>query len=142
MFERILVCLDGSKAAEQILPYVESQALKFSSKVILLQVTDIPTGKNQTTTTKQTQKVKSEGKAYLKGIARPLQVQGVEVECVVLQSGSIGEAIVDYANENKVDLIAISKHSYISTGQFVFGSVADFILDESKLPTLVIKRKS
>ena len=141
MFEKILVCLDGSKYAEQILPYVESQALKFSSKVILLQVTDIPTGKNQTTT-KQTQKVKSEGKAYLKGIARPLQVQGVEVECVVLQSRSIGEAIVDYANENKVDLIAISKHSYISTGQFVFGSVADFILDESKLPTLVIKRKS
>ncbi len=141
MFEKILVCLDGSKYAEQILPYVESQALKFSSKVILLQVTDIPTGKNQTTT-KQTQKVKSEGKAYLKGIARPLQVQGVEVECVVLQSRSIGEAIVDYANENKVDLIAISKHSYISTGQFVFGSVADFILDESELPTLVIKRKS
>ena len=141
MFEKILVCLDGSKSAEQILPYVESQALKFSSKVILLQVADIPTGKNQTTT-KQTQKVKSEGKAYLKGIARPLQVQGVEVECVVLQSRSIGEAIVDYANENKVDLIAISKHSYISTGQFVFGSVADFILDESELPTLVIKRKS
>lgn len=141
MFEKILVCLDGSKYAEQILPYVESQALKFSSKVILLQVTDIPTGKNQTTT-KQTQKVKSEAKAYLKGIARPLQVQGVEVECVVLQDRSIGEAIVDYANENKVDLIAISKHSFISPGQFVFGSVADFILDESKLPTLVIKRKS
>lgn len=141
MFEKLLVCLDGSKSAEQILPYVESQALKFSSKVILLQVTDVPTGKNQTTT-KQTQKVKSEGKAYLKGIARPLQLQGVEVECVVLQSRSIGEAIVDYANENKVNLIAISKHSYISTGQFVFGSVADFILDESKLPTLVIKRKS
>jgi len=141
MFEKILVCLDGSKYAEQILPYVESQALKFSSKVILLQVTDIPTGKNQTTT-KQTQKVKNEGKAYLKGIARPLQAQGIEVECVVLQGRPIGEAIVDYANENKVDLIAISKHSYISTGQFVFGSVADFILDESELPTLVIKRKS
>ncbi len=141
MFEKILVCLDGSKYAEQILPYVESQALKFSSKVILLQVTDIPTGKNQTTT-KQTQKVKNEGKAYLKGIARPLQAQGIEVECVVLQGKPIGEAIVDYANENKVDLIAISKHSYISTGQFVFGSVADFILDESELPTLVIKRKS
>lgn len=141
MFEKILVCLDGSKSAEQILPYVESQALKFSSKVILLQVTDIPTGKNQTTT-KQTQKVKIEAKAYLKGIARPLQVQGVEVECVVLQDRSIGEAIVDYANENKVDFIAISKHSFISPGQFVFGSVADFILDESKLPTLVIKRKS
>ncbi len=141
MFEKILVCLDGSKYAEQILPYVESQALKFSSKVILLQVTDIPTGKNQTTT-KQTQKVKSEGRAYLKGIARPLQAQGIEVECVVLQGKPIGEAIVDYANENKVDLIAVSKHSYISTGQFVFGSVSDFILDESKLPTLVIKQKS
>lgn len=32
MFERILVCLDGSKNAEQILPYATSQAEKFKSQ--------------------------------------------------------------------------------------------------------------
>ena len=38
MFKKILVCLDGSQLAEQILPYVEAHASRFGSKVILLQV--------------------------------------------------------------------------------------------------------
>ena len=38
MFEKILVCLDGSNLSEQILPFAEAQALKFNSKVILFQV--------------------------------------------------------------------------------------------------------
>jgi K+-sensing histidine kinase KdpD len=42
MFERILVCLDGSKLAEQILRYTTEQALKFDGRVTLLQVMTIP----------------------------------------------------------------------------------------------------
>jgi len=38
MFEKILVCLDGSDLAEQILPYAKEQALHFNSKIIPLQV--------------------------------------------------------------------------------------------------------
>ena len=42
MFERILVCLDGSELAEQILPYATEQALQFNSKLTLLQVVPMP----------------------------------------------------------------------------------------------------
>ena len=38
MFNKILVCLDGSSLAEQILPYVTEQAKRFNSKIILLKV--------------------------------------------------------------------------------------------------------
>ena len=38
MFEKILVCLDGSNLAEQILPYAIEEALHFNSKIVLLQV--------------------------------------------------------------------------------------------------------
>jgi len=33
MFEKILVCLDGSNLAEQILPYAIEEALHFNSKI-------------------------------------------------------------------------------------------------------------
>ena len=42
MFEKILVCLDGSKLAEQILPYATEQAKRFNSKVVLFQAFTIP----------------------------------------------------------------------------------------------------
>ncbi|MBT7080141.1 MAG: universal stress protein, partial [Chloroflexi bacterium] len=36
MFNKILVCLDGSKLAEQILPFAIEQAKKLKSSVTLL----------------------------------------------------------------------------------------------------------
>ena len=38
MFQRTLVCLDGSKMAEEILPYATEHCSGFKSEVILLQV--------------------------------------------------------------------------------------------------------
>ncbi len=38
MFEKVLVCLDGSELAEQILPYVSEPCLKYKSRIILTQV--------------------------------------------------------------------------------------------------------
>jgi len=43
MFERILVCLDGSKLAEQILPYAKEEAVHFDSQLTLLEVVTVPT---------------------------------------------------------------------------------------------------
>ncbi len=42
MFNRILVYLDGSKIAEEILPYVIEQAKSFNSKVFILKVNTTP----------------------------------------------------------------------------------------------------
>ena len=49
MFQKILACLDGSKLAEQILPYAAEQAVRFSGSLVLFQVVSIasfptPTG--------------------------------------------------------------------------------------------------
>ena len=49
MFQKILVCLDGSKLAEQILPYATEQATRFGSSLVLFQVVSLasvptPTG--------------------------------------------------------------------------------------------------
>ena len=42
MLEKILVCLDGSKPAERILPYVTKETSSLNSKIILLSVIDPP----------------------------------------------------------------------------------------------------
>ena len=150
MFERILVCLDGSELAEQILPYATEQALRFNSKLTLLQVVTMPSSVYTASVAgelpqagdmiaKQIQRQEAEARAYLDRVTKSLLKKGMNVEYVVLGPLQPGKAIVKYAQDNAIDLICIATHGRSGLGRVVFGSVADLVLRESGLPILVIK---
>lgn len=151
MFKKILVSLDGSKLAEQILPYAEAQALQFNSRLVLLQVITVssaaiagvgPVPSSGEIIAEQFNIAEQEAETYLKNIAQSLEAKGIKVEAVTLQGAQLGEGIVDYANKNDIDLIAIATHGRSGLGRAVFGSVADYVLRHSGIPILVIKPKS
>ena len=151
MFEKILVCLDGSKLAEQILPYATEQALRFNSKMALLRVMTMPgsayVGAEGISAgivdiiDEEIRRQEPQIRAYLNGLAQPLQERGIDLECVILQPSSAGDAIVGYARDNLIDLICIATHGHGGLGRIVFGSVADHVLRKSGLPVLLIKPK-
>lgn len=151
MFKKILVCLDGSELAEQILPYAEEQALHFNSKLVLIRtfsepgfiglaVPGFPGIPVETQNMgKQIQREEEEADKYLKTVAdRLLKQRGLSAECVTVL-GAAGEAIVKYAAENKVELIAIATHGRSGPGRIVMGSVADYVLHHAHLPILLIR---
>jgi len=148
VFNKILVCLDGSKTAEQILPYVEAQATQFVSTVALLQVVTISgpalAGAGAAPLpgeiiVEQLKVEEEDATKYLNGIAESLEAKGIETEVVVKQGVQIGEEIINYARQNSIDLIAIATHGRTGIGRAVFGSIADHLLHHSSLPMLVIK---
>jgi len=148
VFNKILVCLDGSKTAEQILPYVEAQATQFVSTVTLLQVVTISgpalAGAGAAPLpgeiiVEQLKVEEEDATKYLNGIAESLEAKGIETEVVVKQGVQIGEEIINYARQNSIDLIAIATHGRTGIGRAVFGSIADHLLHHSSLPMLVIK---
>jgi nucleotide-binding universal stress UspA family protein len=150
MFEKILVCLDGSELAKQILPYAAEEALRFQSKLVLLQVVPEPVAFSpgipgtgaapiQTDTmVEEAEDALNGARNYLEEIAKPLRKKGIQVEAVSVL-GRAGETILGYADRNNVDLIAIATHGRSGLGRAVFGSVADYVLRESGLPMLVIR---
>ncbi|MDD5094889.1 MAG: universal stress protein [Dehalococcoidia bacterium] len=151
MFDTIIVCLDGSPLAEQILPYAAEQARRFGSKVILFRVitaTDAvlvpttPTGEPLTMASQVSPELidreTKEANDYLCKAAIPLEEIGLKPEIVTLFDPLPGAAIVDYANQHQVDLIAIATHGRSGFKRAVFGSVADYVLRESHLPVLLI----
>ena len=161
MFEKILVCLDGSSLAEQIIPYATEEATKFKSKLILLRVfefsSEYPEGHGSSeweagmppshvhTPVPSASRIKEEDEAkeYLESVAQPLRKKGLEVECVTVQAGreKIGEPIVRYAHNHDMGLIALATHGESGFRRMMFGSVADYVLKNSELPLLVIKPK-
>ncbi|MFO7996058.1 MAG: universal stress protein [Dehalococcoidia bacterium] len=151
MFEKILVCLDGSKLAEQILPYATEQALRFNGKLVLLQVMTMPGSAYvgvegihagmADIMEEEIQRRETEIKAYLDGIAGPLLKKGMALERVILRPSPAGPAIVGYARDNAIDLICMATHGHSGVRRIVVGSVADHVLRESGLPVLLIKPK-
>jgi nucleotide-binding universal stress UspA family protein len=149
MFKKILVCLDGSKLAEQILPYVTEQAKRFNSKIVLFQAykvpattfVSVPPGRPNISPDllrQEENRVKKEAMSYLKDVVKSLQEDGLEAEFIAM-AGSAGDLIVNYAHDRSVDLIALATHGHSRLGRIVFGSVADHVLRESGLPILIIK---
>jgi nucleotide-binding universal stress UspA family protein len=145
MFNKILVCLDGSKLAEQVLPYAIEQALRFESQLVLLSVI-VPATSTSTVwepapeelVEKQAEAEKA-AEAYLKNIINRLsEEQRLRTEYLTLE-GLVAETIVEYAQKNKVDLIAIATHGLGGLRRLAFGSVADFVLRNSNVPLLVIR---
>ena len=148
MFQKILVCLDGSKLAEQIVPYASEQAARFGSTLTLLQVVSLATTPTPTgiesipvmVPTDRLEEAEAAAKDYLEGLARPLREKGLKVQCVTM-IGPPAESIVGYAEEKGFDLVAIATHGRSGFKRLVFGSVADYVIRKSGLPILLIKPK-
>lgn len=145
MFRNILVCLDGSSLAEQILPHVTAEAKCCSGHVILLHVVDISSTVYTPTQAfakphwqEQLQQEDEKGRQYLETLAERLRTEGIQTDAVVLQ-GLTGQSIVEYADNSDVDLIALTTHARSNLGRLVFGSVADYVLRNSTLPILTMR---
>ena len=86
MFKKILVCLDGSKLGEQILPYATEEALHVKSKVVLIRVVmrlitvsepEQPGYVPVPELTEQIMKEEKEAKKYLESIAQTMREKGI-----------------------------------------------------------------
>jgi nucleotide-binding universal stress UspA family protein len=152
MFNKMLVCLDGSTLAEQIMPYAIEQALHFHSEVILFQAVTVPTTTiaaapgtmappaTAAPTPEELEKLESEARVYLEGWAARLREKSISVDCVT-QIGADAPAvtIINYAKEKAASLIVMATHGRSGLSRAVMGSVADKVIRESNLPTLVMR---
>jgi len=151
MYKKIAVCLDGSVLAEQVLPYAAELALRCGSAVVLLRAVSepvfaspgIPGSAGAPIVTsgmeRQVERGVDEAEAYLKSVAgRLLDEHGINAERITAL-GPAGQAIVDYATANEVELIAIATHGRSGPGRVLFGSVADHVTRQSRLPILLVR---
>jgi nucleotide-binding universal stress UspA family protein len=152
MFKKIIVCLDGSEIAEKIIPIIRGEALAVGSEVTLLRVVNIPSNLtvdipgfpavplHSSSMPEQLKKEENIAGTYLKQVAQPLREQGIKIRYKTLL-GSPGPTIINYANENNIDLIAIASHGHSGLRNILLGSVAEYIVRESVLPILMIRPK-
>ena len=151
MFERILVPLDGSPLAEEVLPYAKEMGRRFDAEVILLQVVStVPplwaieaapgVAPGPDVLARQMQLEAHAAEEYLRRMATVWDVPGARVRWEV-KHGVPADEIVRYAQEHAVSLIAMSTHGRTGLARLVLGSVADQVLRQAGVPVLLIRPK-
>ena len=144
MYHTILVPLDGSKRAEAILPHLEELARRYEAKVIFLQVIEpVPlVGGPEIVDMRQYEAVFEEQtrqvEVYLDGLKGEFSKKGIESRVLTAQ-GPVVEAIINVAQRENVDLIAIASHGRSGISRVFYGSVAAGVLHRVDRPLLLVR---
>ena len=148
MYQKVLVPLDGSELAECALSHVTNLVKGgVAGEVILLNVVivHIP-GRGDASGLIEINSVRENlfmgsGK-YLADLETRFASEGIKVKTVSLEGNRPADVIVDYAQENGVDLIVLASHGYTGMKKLMFGSVALRVLHDTHLPVLLIRPES
>lgn len=153
----ILVPLDGSELAAQVLPYVRTLAANLSANICLLNVVaDVPhkpfRDQHHMMLWSTSEELLRESTAdegifavlrqraisYLDQFARVLRQDGFDVETEVLFEQA-AEGIVKVAEERHVDLIAMVTHGYSGLRRWALGSTTDKVVSMASAPVFVVR---
>ncbi|MDP2953786.1 MAG: universal stress protein, partial [Chloroflexota bacterium] len=129
--KRILVPLDGSPLAEQIISYVGELARGLEAEVVLLHICG--PGEHQ---------YRHMHGIYLEGVASLLRRQldgNRKTQTVLLQGEDVPEEILRYSAAHQISFIALSTRGRSGLGRSVLGSVSGMVLEASEVPVLLVK---
>jgi nucleotide-binding universal stress UspA family protein len=150
-FQKILVPLDGSTFSEATFPFLEELAKGTKTNIILLGVCEPPVvpsygskpinptwEKYRDTLWADSQKQVTE---YLEKTKDALEKNGLQIEPRIIKEtdGKVAKSIIKVARDEEVDLIAIATHGHTGASRWVYGSVANRIVEESAEPILLIR---
>ena len=83
----------------------------------------------------------TEGKQATDYVENAGRAANVEVESVILE-GNPAEEIINFAENNDIDLIVMGTHGITGIERFLLGSVAENVVRHSKKAVLIVRRET
>lgn len=144
MFKHILVPVDGSSTSVQAVQKAAALAKVFGSRVSTVFVIDpYPfTGVGTEFAYGQTeylQAANAEAKQAIATATASLDAAGVKSTAEILESHTPWRGIVEYAQQQAVDLIIMGSHGRSGLEKLVLGSTTQRVLSNVTIPVLVVR---
>ncbi|MCC6168573.1 MAG: universal stress protein [Caldilineaceae bacterium] len=143
--QRIMVPLDGSALAEQVLPYAQWLAQTTGAKLLLLQVVDDPEVEfsnaqwpPSATSSSPHEHGVALAQEYLQAVCDRLQAVGLTCHYKVL-GGIPHQSICQIAQRRRIDMVVMSTHGNSDLRRWLFGSVANHVIRGVSCPVLVVR---
>jgi nucleotide-binding universal stress UspA family protein len=126
MVQKILTALDGTKASESILPYLESLLTSQDANVTLVRV--IPTGSPARA---------RDAALYLNRMASDLRAKGAVVD-IQTPTGKAAPTLVEMAAQGGYSLLLMCSRAKTGVQRLLMGSVTEEVLRHASVPVLVV----
>jgi nucleotide-binding universal stress UspA family protein len=145
MYNQILIPLDGSELAEMALPHAESLALKYDATLVLLSIVTPPVitsrgAKAMELFEAQIDTLMEEAAGYLDTLKEKFAEKQIKAKTFT-KLGPVVKSILEFADNDNVDLVLIASHGRSGLGRFFYGRVAAGILNRVGQPLMVIRCK-
>jgi universal stress protein A len=138
MYRRILVAVENSQADKTILSHVTALAKLTGAELLLVHVADGWAARHfDELKLRESEEMKSD-RAYLETLQADLVRQGFTVE-TKLAMGDPSTELIRAADEQTVDLIAMSTHGHRFLADLIHGATADRVRHLVKVPVLLVR---
>lgn len=142
MYKKILVPLDGSDLAEGVLTHAKALAYSEGAEIVLLRVAANPALEfafsDPALAQSAVAQFEAESQQYIDDITDKLKKEGFKVSAIIAE-GLIAETILQVAEDIHADTIAMSTHGRTGPARWLIGSVADRVINSSKIPVMLIR---
>lgn len=143
MLQAIAVPLDGSALARRALPYAVHLCRRANARLVLVRAVGSPgaglvtnASAARVAAARQAMELQA-AESEMAATADELRAEGLTVEVHVQMRGAV-DLILDVAQLDGVDLVAMSTHGRTGIGRFLYGSVADEVLRRAEVPVLLV----
>jgi nucleotide-binding universal stress UspA family protein len=146
-YKRILVPLDGSLRAENVLPSIIQLARFHKSEIHLARVVTKPEMARRLPMIQEevdlsnrvVARNREESIHYLEQIRQRSFLNGIPVQSHLLDSDDSPSALHGLVEQEKINLVVLSAHGYSGNNQWLYGSIANNFVQYSPVPLLIVQ---
>jgi nucleotide-binding universal stress UspA family protein len=135
---RILLATDLSAASDGAATQALELASDLGATLLVLSVIDASSGWIAGRPGQRIDQLRAGREQAAQGLVAKGREAGVRVSFLIWE-GNAGEAIVDVATSEAVDLVVVGSHGRGSMGRLLIGSVSDFVVRHAPCPVLVVR---
>lgn len=144
VYRKILVPLDGSGWAERAIQHAVQIARHHEAELVLLHVYQPPMREYADQmilagVSELANQIRDRAEQYLIALRNQLRQEGVNANYVVIEGISPAGAIADFVKSEEVSLVVMCTHGRSGLARFLFGSVAQKVLQEVRVPVMLIR---
>src|SRR5262245_60022266 len=138
MYRRILVAVENSAADRTIIEHVAELGKLTGAELLLVHVADGWAARNfDQLKLRESEEMRSD-RAYLESLRAELTARGFTVQ-TQLAMGDPATELIRTADEQQVDLIAMSTHGHRFLQDVFFGATADRVRHLVRVPVLLLR---
>lgn len=147
LYQRILVPLDGSQRAENVLPIITQLAHFHKSQVHLAHIVKTPemarqmppAPKDVDLANRVVERNREEAVHYLEQLKSRSYLEGITVQTHLITSENAAVALHQLEEQEQIDIVALNAHGYSGNHQWPYGSMVNNFILYGKSPLLIVQ---